>query len=482
MALKRRISYQWQLFIPLVATLWIVILSMAYIQYANEREYRKDTVDSQLDIVTKRIVATYETDIDPTQFVDFICRYYIENPLYDRLRVSVYKDGQLTRSWGEPISLDDSDLIKEENDDSFRSPGDFLSDHYFYYKAEHSADNRVVVYTALPVDSDIMAFTLPSRNALLVLILLGVVMTILAYISTRYFGRNISILRTIAENAANDTNFLPAMDYPHDELGDISRQITTMYNQRTKAMERQKQEHKVAMHAIEEKARNKRQLTNNINHELRTPIGVIKGYIDTIIDNPTMDEASRMHFITKAKEHVERLVNLIADVSAITRLEEGSDMISTEDINFHDLVFTVVSDLEESKILGQMSFNFDIPLECHVNGNFNLLRGMIINLAKNAASYSKGDMCEVILTNEDDDFYHFEFRDNGTGVGEQHLPHLFDRFYRIDSGRARKTGGTGLGLPIVQNTVLAHGGTIEVRNGELGGLAFNFTLPKFKDD
>lgn len=455
---------------------------MAYIQYANEREYRKDTVDSQLDIVTKRIVATYETDIDPTQFVDFICRYYIENPLYDRLRVSVYKDGMLTRSWGEPISLDDSDFIKEENDDSFRSPGDFLSDHYFYYKAEHSADNRVVVYTALPVDSDIMAFTLPSRNALLVLILLGVVMTILAYISTRYFGRNISILRTIAENAANDTNFLPAMDYPHDELGDISRQITTMYNQRTKAMERQKQEHKVAMHAIEEKARNKRQLTNNINHELRTPIGVIKGYIDTIIDNPTMDEASRMHFITKAKEHVERLVNLIADVSAITRLEEGSDMISTEDINFHDLVFTVVSDLEESKILGQMSFNFDIPLECHVNGNFNLLRGMIINLAKNAASYSKGDMCEVILTNEDDDFYHFEFRDNGTGVGEQHLPHLFDRFYRIDSGRARKTGGTGLGLPIVQNTVLAHGGTIEVRNGELGGLAFNFTLPKFKDD
>ena len=92
MALKRRISYQWQLFIPLVTTLWIVILGMAYIQYANEREYRKDTVDSQLDIVTKRIVATYETDVDPTQFVDFICRYYIENPVYDRLRVSVYKD------------------------------------------------------------------------------------------------------------------------------------------------------------------------------------------------------------------------------------------------------------------------------------------------------------------------------------------------------------------------------------------------------
>ena len=481
MALKRRISYQWQLFIPLVTTLWIVILGMAYIQYANEREYRKDTVDSQLDIVTKRIVATYETDVDPTQFVDFICRYYIENPVYDRLRVSVYKDGQLTRTGGEPISLTGNTPEEGYDNHSFRSPGDFLSDHYFYYKTEKSADGRVVVYTALPVDNDILEFTVPSRSAFLVLMLLGGVMTFLAYLSTRYFGRNISILRSIAENAANDTNFLPAMDYPHDELGDISRQITTMYNQRTKAMERQKQEHKIALHAIEEKARNKRQMTNNINHELRTPIGVIKGYIDTIIDNPTMDEASRMHFISKAKEHVERLVNLIADVSAITRLEEGADLISTEDINFHDLVFTVASDMEESKILGRMTFNFDIPLECHINGNYNLLRGMLINLAKNASSYSKGTMCEVILVSEDNDFYHFEFRDNGTGVEEQHLSHLFDRFYRIDSGRARKNGGTGLGLPIVQNTVLAHGGTIEVRNGELGGLAFSFSLPKFKE-
>ena len=455
---------------------------MAYIQYANEREYRKETVDSQLDIVTKRIIATYETDLDPTQFVDFICRYYIENPMYDRLRVSVYKDGQLTRSWGEPISISDNDISNENDEDSFRSPGDFLGDHYFYYKTEHSADNRIVVYTALPVDNDVIAFTLPSRNALIVLILLGIAMTVLAYISTRYFGRNITILRSIAENAANDNNFIPAMDYPHDELGDISRQITAMYNQRTRAMERQKQEHKVAMHAIEEKARNKRQLTNNINHELRTPIGVIKGYIDTILENPSMDEGSRIHFLSKAKEHVERLVNLIADVSAITRLDEGSDLISTEDINFHDLVFTVANDLEESKVLGDMAFNFDIPFECHVNGNFNLLRGVIINLAKNAASYSKGTMCEIICTGEDENFYHFEFRDNGTGVGEQHLPHLFDRFYRIDSGRQRKTGGTGLGLSIVQNTIRAHGGTIEVCNGELGGLAFDFSLPKFKDD
>ncbi len=485
MDLKRRISYQWQLFIPLVAALWIVIFGMTYWQFYNERVYRKNQLDAQLELVNKRIVAAYETDIDPIQFVDFVCRYYRDNPLYDLLRVSVYQDGELQRSWGEPIGLSDSERAREQGltrtPEMDRMPEDASTDDkYFFYKVEHSDDGRVAVYTALPFDNDILGAALPSYSMFLIMIIIGVSMTILAYISTRYFGRNIAILRTVAQRAATDPNFIPAMDYPHDELGDISRQIIFMYNQRSQAMQRQKREHAIALHAIEEKARAKRQLTNNINHELRTPIGVIKGYLDTILENPDMDEASRTHFLRKAQEHVDRLVNLIADVSAITRLEEGGELISTEELDYHDVAYTISSDLEESGALGKMSFNFDIPLDCKINGNYNLLSGMIINLCKNAAAYSKGDLCELILTGEDEKYYHFEFRDNGVGVGEEHLPHLFERFYRIDSGRSRKAGGTGLGLPIVQNTVIAHGGTITVENGELGGLAFKFSLPKYR--
>ncbi|MDE6469146.1 MAG: HAMP domain-containing histidine kinase, partial [Muribaculaceae bacterium] len=182
----------------------------------------------------------------------------------------------------------------------------------------------------------------------------------------------------------------------------------------------------------------------------------------------------------KAQEHVDRLVNLIADVSAITRLEEGGELIATEELDYHDIAYTISSDLEESGALGQMSFSFDVPLDCKVNGNYNLLSGMIINLCKNAASYSKGTMCELVCTGSDNKFYFFEFRDNGVGVGEEHIEHLFERFYRIDAGRSRKAGGTGLGLPIVQNTVLAHGGTITVENGKPSGLVFKFSLPKFR--
>ncbi|MDE6468843.1 MAG: hypothetical protein K2L28_08120, partial [Muribaculaceae bacterium] len=307
MGLRRRINYQWQLFIPLVATLWIIIFGMTYWQLYNEKELRTEQIKVQLDLVTKRIIDAYETELDPRDFIDFVCRYYRDNPLYDLLRVSVYQDGEPLRTWGEPIGLSEAEIQLEEGltrtPELNRNPEDAREgDQYFYYKTETSADGRVTVYTALPFDNDVNVASSPSLKILWGVLLIAVLITVLAFISTSYFGRNIKILRTIASRAATDPNFMPAMDYPHDELGDISRQIIHMYNERSQAMQRQRREHNIALHAIEEKARAKRQLTNNINHELRTPIGVIKGYLDTILDNPDMDEGSRNHFLRKAQE------------------------------------------------------------------------------------------------------------------------------------------------------------------------------------
>lgn len=484
MALKRRyLSYQWQLFIPLVLALWGSIGAMTAWQYHTEKKARFDRIISQLDLVNNRIIAAYNTGINPNDFVDFVMRYYRENPLYDRLRVTVYRDGEMVRTWGEPIPSSEAQNSSENGTTDLtsglleRNDGSGRKDLFRFLKPE--TDNLLVL-TALPFDSDVVNELQPSRNMLWTMMIIAAIVTIFTYISTRYFGRNIRNLRSVAESAAKDPTFLPPLEYPHDELGEITRQIVYLYNERSAALEKQKREHIVAMHAIEEKARSKRQLTSNINHELRTPIGVIKGYLDTILDNPDMSEEARTRFLSKAREHVDRLVNLIADVSAISRLQEGSDLISTEEVNYHDVVYTAANDLEDGGVLGDMKFSFDIPLDCTVNGNYNLLAGMVTNLCKNSVAYSKGTLCELICTGHDDDFYYFDFHDNGVGVPEEHLSHLFENFYRVETGRMRsKSGGTGLGLPIVQNTVLAHGGTIKVENGETGGLSFKFTLRKF---
>lgn len=482
MVLKKRISYQWRLFVPLVAIIWLmVILLTGWVLYRG-RQNRIEHIKSQVNLINARILSAYEDDIDPVAFLRFVDRYYVENPIYDRIRVSAYYNGQLLYNVGEPVRLTDTEQARaagitnlpaeDEDSDEARNASNF------YYSVARSGDNRLLVYTILPFDSDVQAATTGSYTIYLLVFAIAALGTTLAFLMSRRLGRDISLLRNFALRAGSDPGFVPAKNFSHDELGDISRQLVRLFNERNSAIIKIKREHNVAMHALEDKARLKRELTNNINHELKTPIGVIKGYIDTIREHPEMDEDSRNHFLSKVSEHIDRLIQLMNDLSSITRLEFGAQMINLEPVDFHEIVFHAVSDYESSGSLGNMEFNYDIPTYCRVIGNESLLTGMLNNLTKNAVFYSKGTECNLILTGQDDTFYHFAFYDNGVGVKESSLPHLFERFFREDSGRSRKKGGTGLGLPIVQNTIEALGGTIQASNREGGGLLFRFTLRK----
>ena len=232
------------------------------------------------------------------------------------------------------------------------------------------------------------------------------------------------------------------------------------------------------MHAIEERRRVQHQLTNNINHELKTPVGVIRGYLETVLSSDDMDQETQRYFLTRALSNVERLCSLLNDVSTMTRLEEGSRKIIISELNFHDLVYAIKDDLQQSGTLKNMTFEFNIPLKCSVFANPNLLTSALTNLARNAAIHSHGTEMGINLIAESDRFYTFSFWDNGNGVPEEHVPHLFERFYRVEAGRSRKSGGTGLGLPIVKSTVESLGGTISVSNRSAGGLEFRFTLKK----
>ncbi|MDE7024552.1 MAG: HAMP domain-containing histidine kinase, partial [Paramuribaculum sp.] len=311
---------------------------------------------------------------------------------------------------------------------------------------------------------------------------------IIAYYSTGFLTRNVKTLTEFANRAIKERN--PDIDekvsfddlaFPDDELGDVSCKLVQLYADKIEALEKSEREHRVALHAVEEKSRIKRQLTNNINHELKTPIGVIRGYIDTILSSDDMDDNTRTHFLLRAQKNVDRLCSLLNDVSTMTRLEEGSGSIPVTDVNIHDLVYTLANDISVTSLAGNLKFKYDLPLDCVVKGNASLLSGMISNLIKNAALHSRGSEIMFNIVSETSKYYTFAFFDNGTGVSEEHLPHLFERFYRVDAGRSRRVGGTGLGLSIVKNTVEALGGTISIRNRAAGGLEFVFTLEKWRE-
>lgn len=229
----------------------------------------------------------------------------------------------------------------------------------------------------------------------------------------------------------------------------------------------------------EEQACLKRQLTQNIAHELKTPVSSIQGYIETLINNPNINPAMAHTFLQRSYAQSNRLSLLLRDISVLTRMDEAPEMVTKEKLNLSKLVENIFSEvalnLEEKKI----QVNNLLPPNIFIIGNSSLLYSIFRNLTDNAIAYAGiGIQITVNCFREDENFYYFSFSDTGTGVAEEHLNRLFERFYRVDKGRSRKLGGTGLGLAIVKNAVLFHGGTIFAKNIPGGGLEFVFTLQK----
>ena len=187
----------------------------------------------------------------------------------------------------------------------------------------------------------------------------------------------------------------------------------------------------------------------------------------------------QLHAEEPAAQQVERLRHLLADVSTITRMDEASQLFQREPVVLNELIEEVVADMELRPEDQRLRVHVDFPKRVEVFGSASLLSSIFRNLADNAAAYSGGRDLYIRLTDDTAESCTILLADNGIGVEEEHLPHLFERFYRVDKGRSRKLGGTGLGLAIVRNAVAFHGGTISVRNREGGGLEFRFTLRKY---
>lgn len=229
----------------------------------------------------------------------------------------------------------------------------------------------------------------------------------------------------------------------------------------------------------EDKARLKRQLTQNVAHELKTPVSSIQGYLETIVSNPDIDAQTKDQFIQRCYAQSRRLSSLIADISTLNKLDDAPQGYEFESVSIPDLLQSIRRDVSMQMEANHVTFRSLVEPGVEVNGNPSLLYSIFRNLTDNSIAYGGEEVTITVqVLSESTDFYTFSFSDNGPGVAPEHIPHLFERFYRIDKGRSRKMGGTGLGLAIVKNSVLLHRGTISVRLGIAGGLEFIFTLPK----
>lgn len=492
--MKHQLSYQWRLFLPLATILCIVFGLIIYYQYKREADYRAQIFGSELEMIDNRILNAYDEDVNLLNFLNFIQKFF-KGSVFEGVRVSVYFDGQLQYSLGTPIPIDNDGLTlrgygldnsptegSERKIIAGRTVGSDEDGNRYLFSKTKSSDGRVTVRTAMPYSDNVHDAIDVDTTVWLVIIGCLLTTLLVTYYFTSILSRNVVLLKDFAYRATTGGRFTGEDKFPRNELGEISREIIKLYRERLKAMELIKKERKIAINAIEEKVKITRQLTNNINHEIKTPVGIIRGYLESIIADPEMDTATRNRFLDRMLMNVERLTDLLNDVSTMTRLENGADMIAVEKIDMLDLVYQIESDLPANNLSGNLEFSFDIPFECNVSGNYNLIQGMICGLIRNAALHSGGTEIGLRMISENKRFYVFSFYDNGNGVSSEHIPHLFERFYRVDTGRSRKMGGTGLGLPIVKSTIISLGGTISVHNRSTGGLEFIFTLPKWTEE
>jgi len=222
----------------------------------------------------------------------------------------------------------------------------------------------------------------------------------------------------------------------------------------------------------------RRELTQNIAHELKTPVASILGYTETILGHPDMDSKTQLQFIERTQSQAKRLTSLLQDLSTLNRMDYAADMITVERVDVSHLVTEIIQETALAVDSKQMQVINYLPQGIIVNGNHSLIYSIFRNLMDNAINYAGNGAVVTINAQDDDRRWRFVFADNGTGIGQEHLSRIFERFYRVDKGRSRSLGGTGLGLAIVKNAVMLHGGTIKAHPATGGGLCFEFTLKK----
>jgi len=224
----------------------------------------------------------------------------------------------------------------------------------------------------------------------------------------------------------------------------------------------------------------RKRFIGNVSHELKTPIFSIQGYIYTLIDGGLYDENINMRYLERAASNVERLLTIVQDLEEISKLESEDLVLDLQRFDIKALVREVFSDLEMNARQKQITLQFKEGADksFFVMADREGIRQVLTNLILNSIKYGVENGITKVSFYVMDKQILVEIADNGLGIEEKHLKHLFDRFYRVDKSRSRESGGSGLGLSIVKHILEAHNQTVTVRSTPGVGSTFGFTLDK----
>ncbi len=334
----------------------------------------------------------------------------------------------------------------------------------YFYTASYFPKQHYVVRSALPYNHTLTEALQTEQHYIWMALGIVALLSCLLFRFGKRLDRNINQLRIFAKRAAANESLdvEDLVKFPGDELGEIAERIIKIYRR--------------LQYTKEEQNRLKHELIQNAAHELKTPVASIQGYIETILTDTNMSEENRHLFLERSFAQTQRLTAILQDISTLHRLDSGRVNYEFEPVDICETVSRIRQETALQLSARQMTFCNELPSPLMVRGNASLIYSIFRNLTDNAIAYAGDGTTITLSARQTGDYWHFCFSDNGVGIPQEHLPRIFERFYRVDKGRSRKMGGTGLGLAIVKNAVMMHGGTISACRNEDAGIRFVFDI------
>lgn len=257
--------------------------------------------------------------------------------------------------------------------------------------------------------------------------------------------------------------------------------ITTDMKTLTEEIGKFAQDKKIEIDTLKIREEYRKDFLGNVSHELKTPLFTVQGYILTLLDGAMEDKSVRKKYLQKANKAVERLIYIVKDLDLITKLEVGDLNLEMVDFDIIELIENVFELLEMKAAKKKITLTFDMDYNnpIYVHADEEKIQQVLTNLMVNSIKYGQEDgTTEVSVENLIKNKVIVRVTDNGEGIAEQHIPRLFERFYRVDKSGSRSEGGSGLGLSIVKHIIEAHNEKIYVESAEGVGSEFSFTLEK----
>ena len=471
----RKISVGTRLYVSIMAIFLLFAIAFIVFQQVSEKQYKIELLNEKLQNYNKQLADAmkYMGKTDETTLDSYVKTHSLPN-----LRVTIIdNEGHVTfdnleKNYNRFTSHANRPEIieaqKKGSGSSVERNSKTLKQEFFY-SATYFNDSKITIRSALPYNNDLAKSLQTDQHFIWFALTTIIILTLVLWRFLSRLGANITKLKLFASRADHNES-LETEDliaFPDDELGEIAERIIKIY--------------KRLQSTRQEQDKLKRQLTQNIAHELKTPVASIQGYLETILDNPHIDEETKKQFLKHSYAQSQRLTSLLQDISTLNRMDDAPEIKENVEVNISEMVEDIRKETALQLEKHHMSFIINLPENIIVHGNKSLLYSVFRNLTDNAIAYAGYGTTITLDAVEKNKEWSFAFYDNGIGVANEHLSRIFERFYRVDKGRSRKLGGTGLGLAIVKNAVMIHGGTIQAKNLPTGGLRFDFNIKKNKE-